>query len=131
MEPDYGQSRRADGLWLPDWYICDADSSPWVWAANSRDKLEKRSVVLGEEDAELGLRQIVSGLSLTDYIAFPQEGLRAGQSVDRFSEQSFGGDVYASAGDAMVYASDGDALYASDGDAVIVQEIVIEEGAVG
>ena len=140
VEPDYGQSRRAEGLWLPGWYICDADSSPWVWAANSRDKLEKRSVVLGEEDAELGLRQIVSGLSLTDYIAFPQEGLRAGQSVDRFSEQSFGGDVYASDGDAMVYASDGDAfayardgdaVYASDGDAVIVQEILIEEGAVG
>jgi len=140
VEPDYGQSRRTEGLWLPEWYICDADSSPWVWAANSRDKLEKRSVVLGDEDAELGLRQIVSGLSLTDYIAFPQEGLRSGQSVDRFSEQSFGGDVYASAGDAMVYASsgdafayasDGDAAYASDGDAVIVQEILIEEGAVG
>ena len=140
VEPDYGQSRKAEGLWLPLWYISDADSSPWVWAANGRDKLEKRSVVLGEEDAELGLWQIVSGLELTDYIAFPMEGLRAGQSVDRFSEQSFGGEVYASTGDAMVYASegdamlyasDGDALYASDGDAVIVQEILIEEGTVG
>ena len=131
VEPDYGQSRRSDGLWLPLWYINDIDSSPWVWAANGRDRLEKRSVVLGEEDAELGLRQIVGGLSLTDYIAFPQEGLRAGQSVDRFSEQSFGGDVYVSDGDAVVYVSDGDALYASDGDAVIVQEIILEEGAVG
>jgi len=139
VEPDYGQSRTAEGLWIPVWYISDVESSPWVWAANGRDKLEKRSVVLGGEDPELGLRQIVGGLEFTDYIAFPQEGLRAGQTVDRFSEQSFGGDVYASAsnavyasdGDAMTFASDGDAVYASDGDALVVQEIILEEGTVG
>ena len=132
VEPDYGQTNRSEGLWLPAWYISDVDSSPWVWAANGRDRLEKRSVVLGEEDAELGLWQITGGLELTDYIAFPPESLRAGQSVDRFSEQRFGGEVYASDGDAMVYASDGDAaVYASDGDALIVQEILLEEGTVG
>ncbi|MBQ2895541.1 MAG: efflux RND transporter periplasmic adaptor subunit [Oscillospiraceae bacterium] len=134
VEPDFGQDRHAEGLWLPAYYICDMDSSPYVWAANSRDRLEKRSVVLGEEDAELGLRQITGGLTVTDYIAFPQEGLSAGRSVDRYSEANFGGDaaVFASDGDAMVYASDGDAaVYASDGDALIVQEILLEEGAVG
>lgn len=139
VEPDYGQAQRSEGLWLPNWYICDADSSPYVWAANSRNRLEKRSVTLGEEDAELGLRQVVNGLELTDYIAFPQEGLSTGQRVDRFSQQSFGGEVYASDSNAVfasggdaVFASDGDAFFASDGDAaMIVQEIILEEGTVG
>ena len=140
VEPDYGQAQLAEGLWIPAYYISDADSSPWVWAAGKNDKLEKRSVVLGGEDAELGLRQITGGLELTDYIAFPQEGLSAGRRVDRFSEASFGGADYASGGDATVFASDGDAVFASDGDAAfasdgdageIVQEILLEEGAVG
>lgn len=136
VEPDYGQSRQLDGLWIPEYYICNLDSSPYVWAANSRDKLEKRSVVLGEADAETGLRQITGGLSLTDYIAFPQEGLSAGRRADRFSQENFGGyasdgnAAFASDGDA-VFASDGDAVFASDGDAVIVQEIILEEGTVG
>ena len=131
VEPDYGQSRQLEGLWIPEYYICSIDSSPYVWAANSRDKLEKRSVVLGEADAELGLRQVTGGLSLTDYIAFPQEGLSAGRPADRFSQENFGGSaVFASDGDA-VFASDGDAVFASDGDAGIVQEILLEEGTVG
>jgi len=32
VEPDYGQAQLAEGLWIPAYYISDADSSPWVWA---------------------------------------------------------------------------------------------------
>ena len=36
---------------------------------------------LGEYDAELDLYQIVSGLKLTDWIAWPEEGLKEGMKT--------------------------------------------------
>ena len=38
IEPDYGQDAEQDAntLKLPSYYINDADSSPWVWAQNSK-----------------------------------------------------------------------------------------------
>lgn len=50
----------------------------YVWAADSRNKLEKRPVKLGEYDEALGAYEILSGLTEDDYIAFPMEGLYEG-----------------------------------------------------
>ena len=91
VEPDFGQTGERSGLWLPEWYISDADSSPWVWCANSRDKLEKRSLTLGGYDAELCVWEILSGLTAEDYIAFPAEGITAGMGAARYSEATFQG----------------------------------------
>ena len=88
VEPDYGQTGEQEGLLLPEYYVCDADSAPYVWAANTREKLEKRPVVLGEYNAELGCWQVVSGLELSDYIAFPTETLSAGQSVSLYGQET-------------------------------------------
>ena len=114
IEPDYGQMEIREGLWLPEYYIMDLESSPCVWAANGRDKLEKRSIKLGEYDMEMGEYQILSGLTEEDYIAFPDETLTGGMSVVRYDENSFGGDDYASSGNAsvMMYASSANAVMA-------------------
>ena len=120
IEPDYGQNRLAEGLWLPACYIVDAEGSPYVWAASSRDKLEKRSVTLGEYSEEMELYQVTGGLEPTDYIAFPETGLSAGRPVSYFDETNFGTDGNAGEGDVYL---DGDGftgmdMTATDGDAM-------------
>ena len=91
IEPDNGQYEQ-EAMKLPAFYILDADSSPWVWAANSKDKLEKRSVTLGDYDGTLDSYEILDGLTADDYIAFPDEACTAGAPVSRYDENSFSGD---------------------------------------
>lgn len=123
IEPDYGQQEVREGLWLPEYYIVDADSSPYVWAANGRDRLEKRGVSLGEYDAERGEYQVISGLKESDYIAFPMDGLTAGMHTQVYEDNSgyvsggnSGGFGSGAAPMPPTLASGGDA---SDGDAPI------------
>ena len=88
IEPDLGQTTQA-GLQLPEFYINDADTdAPWVWAANDKDKLEKRTVTLGAYDEALGSYEILDGLTLDDYIAAPEDGLKEGRKVVRYDENS-------------------------------------------
>ncbi len=113
IEPDYGQQEVREGLWLPEYYIVDADSSPYVWAANGRDRLEKRSVSLGDYDAERGEYQILSGLKESDYIAFPMDGLSAGMHTQVYEDTS----GYVSGGNAGGFAVMPGGYYASGGNA--------------
>ena len=48
IEPDYGQEDTQDEnlINLPSYFINDAEGKPWVWAQNSKGKLEKRSITL-------------------------------------------------------------------------------------
>ena len=66
------------GLWLYEGYLMDTDSSPYVWADNN-GKITKKSVKLGAYDEEIGSWEILEGLSINDYIAFPDESIREGQ----------------------------------------------------
>ena len=100
IEPDYGQDAEqdADTLKLPAYYINDADSSPWVWAQNSKGKLEKRSLTLGDYDAEMDTYVVTDGLTAEDYIAFPDETLKAGMTCVTYDDATFdpsmgGGDM--------------------------------------
>ena len=100
IEPDYGQDAEQDAntLKLPSYYINDADSSPWVWAQNSKGKLEKRSLTLGDYDAEMDAYVVTDGLTADDYIAFPDESLKAGMTCVTYDESTFdpsagGGDM--------------------------------------
>lgn len=79
IERDNGQADKKEGLWLAEYYIVDAESeSPFVWAANDKERLEKRTVTLGQYDEELQEYEILDGLSLKDCIAFPAENLVEG-----------------------------------------------------
>ena len=84
IEKDIGQNEVKEGLWIPDYFIVEENDEYFVWVANSKDKLEKRKIEVGEKDDELGKYQIKKGLSLEDYIAIPAEELTEGVSVNKF-----------------------------------------------
>ena len=82
IEPDEGQDEKKSGIWLNDYFIVDADTdSPYVWIANGQNKLEKRDVILGQYDEDLGEYEIADGLSEKDKIAFPTDELKEDMSV--------------------------------------------------
>ncbi|MDY2719525.1 MAG: HlyD family efflux transporter periplasmic adaptor subunit [Candidatus Faecousia sp.] len=91
IEPDFG-TQEAQQMYLPAAFILDADSDPYVWVANDKDKLEKRSLTLGEYDADLDSYPVLDGLAPEDYIAFPDETCKTGVAVTRYDESYFGGD---------------------------------------
>lgn len=74
-------TEKKDGLWLDEYYICDTDTSPYVWCRGKNETLEKRSIEVGEYDEENAKYEIISGLSESDYIAFPEEFLTEGMKV--------------------------------------------------
>ena len=91
---DNGQENEGeeDGLWLEDYYfITDEDGAVtnYVWAVDSHDKLEKREVKLGEFNDETFKYQILDGLTVEDYIAFPREDCVEGAPVTRNAEDLY------------------------------------------
>ena len=83
IERDIGQDEQKDGLWLSDYYILDTDTNePYVWAANDKNRLEKRYVTLGKHDDDLGEYEIVDGLTKKDAIAFPTDALEEGEKTE-------------------------------------------------
>ena len=53
-------------------FVCyDDDGTAYVWAENTRGKLEKRIITLGAPNDMMGTVSIIEGLTETDYIAFP------------------------------------------------------------
>ena len=83
IEPDFGQATVKDGIWLNSgWVVQEEDGSAYVWAAKEGGaKLEKRSVELGEYDSDLDEYQIKSGLSTSDYLAWPDIDCVAGAAT--------------------------------------------------
>ena len=85
IEPDNGQMNAGEegtGFYLPSYFICDLDTDqPYVWAADSRDKLEKRVVTLGNYNIESDSYEIMEGLTLEDCIAYPDASCKVGAPV--------------------------------------------------
>ena len=82
LEEDLGQEDAKSGIWLDDYYIVEeADGTHYVWAASSDNKLEKRTVELGEADEVLEQHHIKSGLTSDDYICQPRDSLEEGLPV--------------------------------------------------
>ena len=91
---DNGQAdgEEEDGLWLEDYYfITDEDGAVtnYVWAADANDKLEKREVSLGDFNDETFKYQILDGLTVDDYIAFPSDECVEGAAVNRNAEDLY------------------------------------------
>ena len=87
---DEGQEDIPDGMWLDEYYlITDEDGyvTPYVWAVNDKDRLEKREVTLGEYQEDLMKYEILDGLTEEDYIAFPTEELSEGMAVSKNTDQ--------------------------------------------
>ena len=63
------------GVGISGAFLCyNEDGSAYVWAEKG-DKLEKRSVTLGEYDPMTDVQKITEGLTLEDYIAYPDPEL--------------------------------------------------------
>nr|WP_295279462.1 biotin/lipoyl-binding protein [uncultured Blautia sp.] len=89
IEMDEGQEEQKKGIWLGDYYIVDADTdNPYVWAVDSRGRLEKRPVILGQHDENLSEYEIADGLTENDSIAFPSDSLVEGMNTRDMSELS-------------------------------------------
>ena len=80
LETEEGQPQ---GIPVGSAFVCyEEDGSAYVWAEN-KGKLEKRSVTLGEYNPMTDAQEILSGISLEDYIAFPDEQCREGAATTR------------------------------------------------
>ena len=77
-----GGAKKAAGLYISGFFVCDAETDPYVWK-DENGKLVKQPVTLGEFDEELYEYRIASGLEATDYIAYPDETLREGMKTAR------------------------------------------------
>lgn len=65
-------------LKLPAAFLMQEDDGFFVWAANAENRIEKRRVEVGAYDEENEMYEILSGLTLKDRIAFPDDTVRAG-----------------------------------------------------
>jgi len=86
IEPAYGEEAKS-GLWLGSYWFGELGDGAWIWAESDRGKLEKRSVTLGEYDAETDEYQILDGLDVSDFVAFPEESLAVGAAVSRLETE--------------------------------------------
>lgn len=82
IELDEGQDEEKAGVWLPEYFIADIDSDPYVWADNGKGKLVKKPVVLGQYDEDLMEYEIADGLTMEDAITFPEDSLEEGMKTE-------------------------------------------------
>ena len=74
LDLDYG-THVTPGVGVSASFVCyNEDGSAYVWAEKN-GKLEKRNVTLGEYDAMTDVQKITEGLSVDDYIAYPDPEL--------------------------------------------------------
>lgn len=103
IELDMGQGEKKDGIWLTSSYIIQKDGDPYVWVANDREKLEKRTIELGEYDENLDEYEIKSGLTEDDYIAWPIDGMEEGmKTVTNAEDVDYSSPLYNQDGTEMI-----------------------------
>lgn len=79
IDTDNGSDIEKTGIWLYTDFVIKEDGKAYVWAKNEdKDVIEKRYVKIGQEDESYGDCEILEGLTLDDYIAYPADYIRAG-----------------------------------------------------
>ena len=117
------ESIEKTGIWLYSDYVqTDENGKTYVWAADKKDRLEKREVEAGQTDDTMGDCEIKSGLSEDDMIAFPsdsyQEGMKTTTNPDEATPEDDGTD------DTVDDNSNEDISYGENGNPV-------DEGVIG
>ena len=108
IELDQGQEEVKEGLWLYGSYIVQDEDTPYVWAANEKNRLEKHYIELGEYDADMDEYEIVSGLAEDDYIAWQMAGLYEGvTTVTDEAEVDYSSPLYNQPADENLYDTEG------------------------
>ena len=78
IELGSGADQESDALLLPLYYVVENEGQSFVYAADGENRIEKRTVTLGDQDEENGTVAILDGLSYLDRIAFPDETVQVG-----------------------------------------------------
>ena len=86
-------SDEPEGLWLPTYYVVEDEGDPFVYAADSKGRIEKRKVVLGQRNEDMDTVCILEGLSYMDRIAFPDDTVQVGMVVSETAYTPEGMDV--------------------------------------
>ena len=108
IELDQGQEEVKEGLWLYGSYIVQDEDTPYVWAANEKNRLEKHYIELGEYDADMDEYEIGSGLAEDDYSAWPMAGLYEGvTTVTDEAEVDYSSPLYNQPADENLYDTEG------------------------
>lgn len=71
----------SSGTYIYSYYISyDDDGNPYVWAASSKNTLEKRAITLGDYNETMDVYEVTNGLSYDDQLAFPMEDYTEGMA---------------------------------------------------
>lgn len=100
LELDSGDSHQFE-VALDGAFLVTEGEDSFVWAENSRGKLEKRKITLGEYNENLNFYEVLEGLSKDDYIAFPDETI-CREGVSTTHEQQISPDPEGGSGDAGI-----------------------------
>ena len=73
LQLDSGEGEAFDLAVDGSFLLQEEDGKSYVWAENSRGRLEKREVILGNFNEQMNLYEITDGLTEEDYIAFPDD----------------------------------------------------------
>ena len=84
-----GTFSQGYGIHLSSAFVVKEGDNAFVWAATSKDTLEKRPVTLGEYNEANDSYLITEGLSMEDYIVSPANGLTEGLPVVKYDSQSY------------------------------------------
>ena len=99
-----------------------------MWAANDKNRLEKRQVILGSHDDALAQYEIVDGVTASDKIAFPTEGLLEGMTTVVGDGTQMGGMDAGAAASADVQDAAGETPVSMDsGDCASAETAAVEE----
>ena len=149
IETDFDQIEVKEGLWLYEGYVMVEEDGNFVWVANKNEKMEKRAIEVGEYDTDLGMYQILSGVTEEDCIAFPMDYIEEGLSATKNLEEAYQGEMNSEDGtmpedemymeDGVVpegYPEDGtmpeDEIYTEDGtmpeDEIYTEDGIMPEG---
>ena len=129
IQPDTGDAPAKTGLWLPGSYIVHEGAEYYVWAKSDSDRIIRKTVKVGDYDANEDLYQITGGLARTDYIAYPDESVKAGApTTTEFNMADYGSDFDLMTDDFTADGfMDGDVYNYTDD---YMPDIAVDEGAV-
>ena len=78
IELDYGQGEKVSGVQLPSYFIMKEEDGTYVWKRGEEGNIEKAKITVGEYDEAADTYEITEGLTLDDYIAYPDERVNEG-----------------------------------------------------
>lgn len=120
IEIDNGQGEQKEGMYIPSYYLMNEEDGYFVWKQVD-DHIEKTAVTVGDYDENTDSYNVTNGLTNSDYIAFPDEGIEDGCPVttdyEEYMEQfdgeegyedgGFGGEGEGFGGEGESYEDDG------------------------